>query len=175
MTKRHLLISRGFASVVALGALLVLIMDTSGCGGGSPRLDMTADSGAPDLGCPRSCAAACAMGQTCVVPGSLETYTAFCAKTCTTDVDCGGMRCAALFNKPGTPPVCLPTDLPTLCPGVDYDPRWHCDFPPASCKDAQTLQRGFSQPKNQVCGTEYVFCTGGCAPGGSPGAAATCK
>ena len=153
-------------------SLLSLICILSGCTGGGNKEDLP---GPPDLGCLRTCTPGCAAGSTCVVPSSLQTYTAFCAKTCTSDADCGGQRCAALFDQPGTPAVCLTTDTPARCPGVAYDPSWHCDFPPASCKDAQVLRRGFSQPANQVCGSEYILCPGGCAPGAAPGSAATCK
>ena len=125
--------------------------------------------------CRRSCEPGCLSGFTCVIPSALQDYTAFCASPCTTNADCGSLRCASLFNQPGTPPVCVATDVPEPCPGLPADPSWHCDFPPPSCKSANVLMRGFSQPMNRVCGTEYVFCQNGCLDAGSPGASARCQ
>lgn len=142
------------------------------CGQSAPPAGTGGD---PPADCRRYCEPGCPSGSMCVIPNATQDYTAFCAPPCTTNADCANLRCASLFNQPGTPPVCVATDVPELCPGVPADASWHCDFPPPSCKSANVLMRGFSQPTNRVCGTEYVFCQNGCLDAGVPGSGARCQ
>lgn len=163
-------------SSVSVAVWMSLILGTSGstsCSLSVPPSETIAGDAA--VACRRSCEPGCLPGFTCVIPGPTQDYTAFCAPSCTTDADCGSLRCASLFNLPGTPPVCVASDVPELCPGLPADPSWHCDFPPARCKSPSVLMRGFSQPQNRVCGTEYVLCPSGCTDAGAPGSSAHCQ
>lgn len=160
---------------IAVWMTLVLGLGGNACNPGTPPSATDGGDAAAAPVCRRACEPGCLSGFVCVIPGATHDYTAFCAPPCTTDADCGGLRCASLFNQPGTPPVCVATDVPELCPGLPADPSWHCDFPPPSCKSADVLMRGFSQPTNRVCGTEYVFCPKGCVGAGPPGTSAHCQ
>ena len=164
------------AASIAVWTALVLGLGGIACTPGTPPSAIDGgDAAAAAPVCRRACEPGCLAGSVCVTPGATHDYTAFCAPPCMTDADCGGLRCASLFNQPGTLPVCVATDVPELCPGLPADPSWHCDFPPPSCKSADVLRRGFSQPANRVCGTEYVFCPKGCVGAGPPGTSAHCQ
>lgn len=158
---------------IVVWSTLVLGAGGTSCNPGTPP--SPTDGGDAAAGCRRACEPGCLSGFLCVIPSATQEYAAFCAPPCTTSADCGSLRCASLFNQPGTPPVCVATDVPELCPGLPMDPSWHCDFPPPSCKSANVLMRGFSQPANRVCGTEYVFCQNGCVGAGPPGSSAHCQ
>lgn len=147
-----------------------------GCGEGKyPEYSADAGIDLSTATCSRACEPGCLSGFTCVVPNATAQYAAFCAPPCSTDSDCGALRCAQLFNQPGAPRVCVAVDVPSRCPGLPDDPTWHCDFPLAICDSAKVLRRGFSQPSNRVCGTEYVSCPAGCEQGGDGGVAAHCR
>jgi hypothetical protein len=112
--------------------------------------------------CARSCGS-CAADEQCYSPGSWADFESFCARPCATSDDCAsGERCAALFDEPTQPAVCVSESRPARCPGTPADRRWHCDFAPARCGDRATLLRPFTQTSNHVCGWEHVHCPEGC-------------
>ncbi len=167
--------SRMLRSIIAIWCValgLLIVAATAGCGDGCangdscsvgswspPDLASSPDL-APSAQCPTTCPA-CASGEFCFQTSVVAELPAFCARGCTTDDDCKtGEICAALFASL-QPPVCISAGSPKGC-GTP-SPTWHCDQPPASCKDANTLQKPFSHTDDMVCGTELVHCANGCA------------
>jgi len=126
-------------------------------GGGSQ------DGGDLAVTCSHSCPP-CAGGEVCATGlGGFAGHAAACLKRCASSSDCGaGLRCVSLFGERLPDSVCISLDTPLRCPDIAFDPRWHCDFPPGSCKDSKTLLRPFSQSENQTCGSELVTCPTGC-------------
>lgn len=160
----------GFISTLFCIGLSVGVLGITSCDKSPPA----PDGGAPAV-CRRDCAPGCPAASMCVVPTALHEYAAFCGQPCNTDADCSGKRCASLFNMPGTAAVCVANDVPERCPGVPEDPNWHCDFTAPTCKSANVLMKGFSQPSNRVCGYEYIYCKSGCVDGGVAGGGAHCQ
>lgn len=126
-------------------------------------VDMTATDAAM---CVKTCSA-CGADEACVGTPALARYQAACLKKCTVTSDCGaGARCVAIFNEVGVPAVCVSDAAPGRCPGVAPPAATdHCDFPPASCLDANTLDQTFQLNMNHVCGHERVACPNGCVNG----------
>jgi hypothetical protein len=164
-------------------AVLPLLIVLTGCpaqsgNDGGTTQDMTVHQDLPAAMCTKTCAPACAADEACAGLSATNSYAATCLKKCRTTTDCGaGQRCASLFNELGVPPVCVSDSVPALCPGVAYDPRFHCDFPQQTgCYDTNTLERTFSQPSNQTCGRELIGCSNGCEDGSvDAGTEAHCK
>lgn len=105
----------------------------------------------PSGGC-----ATCASGQLCVNNNGTPT----CARTCSSDSQCGGTCCASLTNGAR---VCAPST--SLCSGTTPPPS----TPPAatctdrtSCVSGRTTRPGSSL---RVCGADYVggFLRNGCS------------
>lgn len=151
---------------IALG--LVFIAATSGCSlGGCANGDDCSGpvSHPPDMAYPPAaqCATtcpACVTGETCFQPPFSAQLPTFCARTCTSDGDCKtGETCAALFASL-QPAVCISAGSPKGCGTTPVG--WHCDLAPASCKDANTLQKPFTHVDDLVCGWELVHCANGC-------------
>jgi hypothetical protein len=124
----------------------------------------------PQAACPTSCGV-CGAGEFCYAPSGMSGLPSFCARACVDSRDCKtGEKCAVLFAAL-QPAVCVSDVEPAAC-GATANPNWHCDFPPDSCRDANTLDRSFSQRANRTCGHERVHCDNGCDDTTSP---AHCK
>jgi len=122
-----------------------------------------------------SCATACAADEVCATAGGgFNRHAPTCLKKCTVSSDCSsGMICAELYAEMLSSSVCISGTSPPPC-GV-IDSGYHCDFPPASCLDATTLLRPFSQQSNGVCGHEHQRCATSCVDASDGGAAAHCE
>ena len=159
---------RSIVVVWCLALALVVIAATAGCGHDDcgvvtpPALpDMAQPATAP--ACATACAAACGAGEFCYQPSAIAQLPAFCARQCADDRDCqSGEKCASLFAAQ-QPPVCVSAGHPVGC--APPSPSWHCDFPPAACKDADTAQIPFSDSADRVCGVAFVHCANGCVTG----------
>jgi hypothetical protein len=123
------------------------------------------DAAAPVCLGPGSCPSSCAAGSVCATSfGAFNRHAPTCLKACKVSGDCGGnLRCADLFGEMLGTAVCIADTLPAPCGQVPLS--YHCDFPPATCKDGQTLARPFSQASNGTCGHELVACPNGCVEG----------
>ena len=165
---------RSIIAIWTVALALIVIAATSGCtlgdceqpnrGGCSPDYqppDMALPRDLSDE-CPQQCGA-CAADEICFQGNLTAALPSFCAHACADDRDCGsGGKCAQLFAS-SQPTVCVRSGAPVGCGAAT--PNWHCDFPPASCKDASTLLEPFSDAADRVCGWEYVHCANGCANG----------
>ena len=164
---------RSILAVWSLALALLVIAATAGCGWGGCLDGDDCSAGlvsAPDLSLPRdfatTCATSCgtcAAGEICFQPSAVAELPAFCAHACNDERDCAaGEECAALFAS-GQPAVCITAASPVGC--APASPTWHCDFPPATCKDAQTAAVPFSDAARRICGVYNVHCANGCAAG----------
>ncbi|HEX9101721.1 MAG TPA: hypothetical protein VF997_05935 [Polyangia bacterium] len=158
------LMLRSIIAVWSLALALLIIAATAGCGCDPGGLVATT---LPDMApaaptCPTSCSG-CAAGEICFQPSAVAQLPAFCAHACADDRDCAaGQKCASLFAAL-QPSVCISDGSPVGC--APASPTWHCDFGPASCKDADTAQLPFSDAVHRVCGWELVHCANGCVTG----------
>jgi hypothetical protein len=147
---------------------------TTGGDGGGGGGDGGGDGGATYANCTRTCPT-CTGGTVCFTSTSAMGFRSFCARPCGVTSDCPpAERCTDIFGAaPGSTRVCVSQSNPMICEGAFADPKFHCDFPPATCMGS-ILLKGFSQPANLLCGTEHEFCPGGCDPS-TTGGDATCK
>jgi hypothetical protein len=155
---------RSIIAVWTLALALVTVAALAGCGGVGigPSPSPPDLATAPAATCAQSCDP-CAQGEFCYQPSQVAQLPAFCARACTDDRDCAaGEQCASLFAAL-QPSVCVRAGAPVGCAAAQ--PNWHCDFPPASCKDDNTAQIPFSHADDRVCGTAFVHCANGCVAG----------
>jgi hypothetical protein len=159
-----------FMSKAIVGALCVVFL-LSGCGddadpSSAPDIPITVLDLSGDLKTtcevPASCKA-CAVGTICAdSSGVFNRHVPTCLKTCNTTSDClSGELCAVLYAESIAPQgVCVSPTNPPPCGTIES--TYHCDFPPASCLDANTLSKPFSQASNGICGHEKIHCASGC-------------
>ena len=159
---------RSIVAIWSLAFTLIFVAVFAGCGGddscGVPPTAPADHHSDPSYipTCPGSCGV-CGAGEFCFTPGSVITagVPPFCARSRKDSRDCRtGGKCTDLLAAM-QPAVCVSDKLPALC-GSPTEAGWHCDFAPPSCKEADTLAVGYSQPANRTCGYELVHCDRGC-------------
>jgi hypothetical protein len=162
---------RSIIAVWSVALALLIIAATAGCewGGCANGDDCSVGIGydvRPDMAKPPACplrCGACPTGDTCFSPSAAVQLPAFCAHECADDRDCGATeKCVALIDAQ-LPSVCVSAGTPVGC--TPAYAGWHCDFPPRSCKDADTAQLPYADTTDRVCGLELVHCTNGCRNG----------
>jgi hypothetical protein len=137
-------------------------------------IDLGSDGSA--LSCmPGSCAKACAADELCATSlGGFNRHAPTCLKKCAVTADCtSGMRCVDQYAEMLGSSTCISLTDPPACGMIP--PTYHCDFPPASCIDANTLSQPISQAQNGTCGHELIRCPTACIVDADGGTGAHCE
>jgi hypothetical protein len=125
--------------------------------------------------CATSCDS-CPEGERCIRPfdpRGIDTFGAFCSRTCQSDGDCAtGSRCVLVVVRANTPPlaVCVDDTQPVLCSTYDKGPFM--------CNAAQECVGGVLltpvvDAARHFCSFEIQRCPNGCS-GGTPGSVGPC-